>query len=149
MTPWAIADTGPLVAVLDRGERHHAWAVEQVRRLEAPLLVCEPVLTEAMYLLGRLPAGQDSLLGLLESGALRLAFPAGDHVPALRELCRTYRLRPHVLVPPLRLQERLGCDVDTIRERLAFAEVRTHGATEPALELDRRLLDQRPGRDDE
>lgn len=82
------------MAVLDRGERHHAWAVEQVRRLEAPLLVCEPVLTEAMFLLGRLPAGQDSLLGLLESVALRLAFPAGDHVPALRELCRTYRDRP-------------------------------------------------------
>ena len=27
----AIVDTGPLVAFLDRGERHHAWAVEQLK----------------------------------------------------------------------------------------------------------------------
>ena len=47
----AIADTGPLVAVIDRAERNHRWAVEQIEGLEAPLLVCESVLTEAMYLL--------------------------------------------------------------------------------------------------
>jgi hypothetical protein len=51
----AIADTGPLVALLDRAERHHAWVVERVAELEAPLLVCEPVLAETMYLLARLP----------------------------------------------------------------------------------------------
>jgi len=47
----AIVDTGPLVAFLDRGERNHAWTVEQVQSLDVPLLVCEPVLAEAMYLL--------------------------------------------------------------------------------------------------
>jgi hypothetical protein len=36
-----------LAAFLDRRERHHAWAVEQMRTLKAPLLVCEPVLTES------------------------------------------------------------------------------------------------------
>ena len=51
----AIADTGPLVAFFDRGERNHAWAIEQVRKLEAPLLVCEAVLAEATYLLSDLP----------------------------------------------------------------------------------------------
>jgi len=57
----AIADTGPLVAVIDRAERNHRWAVEQIEGLEAPLLVCEPVLTEAMYLLARYPQAQDML----------------------------------------------------------------------------------------
>jgi uncharacterized protein len=32
-----------------------------VRELEAPLLVCEPVLAEVMYLLGELPEAQDAL----------------------------------------------------------------------------------------
>ena len=90
----AIADTGPLVAFFDRAERHHAWAAERVRELAAPLLVCEPVLAEAMYLLAGLPKAQDALFGLLENGALRVAFHVEEHVPALRALHRKYRDRP-------------------------------------------------------
>jgi predicted nucleic acid-binding protein len=90
----AIADTGPLVAFLDRAERHHAWAAERVGELAAPLLVCEPVLAEAMYLLSDLPKAQDALFGLLENGALRLALHIEEHVPALRTLHRKYRDRP-------------------------------------------------------
>jgi len=90
----AIADTGPLVAFFDRAERHHAWAAERVRELAAPLLVCEPVLAEAMYLLAGLPKAQDALFGLLANGALRVAFHVEEHVPALRALQRKYRDRP-------------------------------------------------------
>ncbi len=90
----AIADTGPLVAFLDRAERHHTWASERVKELGAPLLVCEPVLAEAMYLLADLPKAQDALFGLLENGALRVAFHLEEHVPALRALHRKYRDRP-------------------------------------------------------
>ena len=60
----AIVDTGPLVAFLDRAEQHHGWVAEQVKELDAPLLVCEPVLAEAMYLLVRFPKAQDALFGL-------------------------------------------------------------------------------------
>ena len=94
MTPWAIVDTGPLVAFFDRRERHHAWAVERIRALAAPLLVCEPVLTEAMFLLGRLPAAQDALLRLLDRGALRIGLQLGEHVPELRTLFQKYQDRP-------------------------------------------------------
>ena len=89
-----IADTGPLVAYFNRAERNHAWAVECVRELEAPLLVCEPVLAEVMYLLGRLAKAQDALFELLENGALRIALRVDEHVPALRALHRKYRDRP-------------------------------------------------------
>lgn len=90
----AIVDTGPLVAFLDRSERHHPWVVERVAELDAPLLVCEPVLAEAMYLLGRFARGQDALLGLVENGALSIAFRLDQHVSALRALQRKYRDRP-------------------------------------------------------
>lgn len=94
MTRGAIADTGPLVAFLDRAERNHAWAAQCVRELAAPLLVCEPVLAESMYLLGDLPKAQDALFELLENGALRLAFHVEEHLPALKALHRKYRDRP-------------------------------------------------------
>lgn len=90
----AIVDTGPLVAFLDRGERYHAWTAEQVGRIDAPLLVCEAVLAEAMYLLSRQAKAQDALFGLLDGGALRIAFQAGEHVSSLRALHGKYRDRP-------------------------------------------------------
>jgi uncharacterized protein len=68
----AIVDTGPLVAFLDRSEQHHHWVVGQVEELDAPLLVCEPVLAETMYLLADFSRGQDALFGLLENGARRI-----------------------------------------------------------------------------
>jgi len=87
----AIVDTGPLVAFFDRAERHHRWVVERIDGLEAPLLVCEPVLTEAMYLLGRYSGAQDALLELLQNGALSIAFCIEEHVSALRKLTQKYR----------------------------------------------------------
>jgi uncharacterized protein len=92
--PAAIVDTGPLVAFLDRAERHHRWAAERVAGLEPPLLVCEPVVAEAMYLLARLPKAQDALFALLENGALKIAFRIDEHVPALRRLHQKYRDMP-------------------------------------------------------
>ena len=90
----AIVDTGPLVAFLDRAARHHHWVAERVEELDAPLLVCEPVLAEAMHLLARFARGQDALLGLLENGALKIAFRIDEHVSALRKLHQKYRDRP-------------------------------------------------------
>jgi predicted nucleic acid-binding protein len=90
----AIVDTGPLVAFFDRAERHHRWAAEQIDAMEAPLLVCEPVLAEAMYLLGAQAKAQETLLGLLEDGALEIAFQIEPHVDALRRLMHKYRDTP-------------------------------------------------------
>lgn len=90
----AIVDTGPLVAFLDKAERHHGWTVEQVRALDAPLLTCEPVLAEAMFLLSDLPKAQEALFDLLANGAVRIAFQVGEHVAPLRALHRKYRDRP-------------------------------------------------------
>ena len=90
----AIVDTGPLVAFLDRAEQNHRWVVDQIDELQLPLLVCEPVLAEAMHLLARFPRGQDALLQLLANGALRIAFRIEEHLAALRKLHQKYRDRP-------------------------------------------------------
>ncbi len=94
MARLAIVDTGPLGAFLDRAEQHHHWAAGQVRQLEAPLLVCEPVLAETMYLLRSLPQAQDALFGFLENGALKIGFRVTEHVKELRALVRKYQDRP-------------------------------------------------------
>ena len=90
----AIADTGPLVAFFDRAERHHRWVVERIEELDAPLLVSEPVLTEAMHLLARHARARDALFELLQNGALSVAFRIEEHVGALRKLLQKYRDTP-------------------------------------------------------
>jgi predicted nucleic acid-binding protein len=90
----AIGDTGPLVAFFDRSERYHRWAAERVGELDAPLLVCEAVLTEATYLLARFPKAQDALFSLLQNGAIVVAFRLGEHIGAVHRLLRKYRDTP-------------------------------------------------------
>lgn len=86
----AIVDTGPLVAFFDRSERHHDWVTDQIDKLAAPLLTCEPVITESSYLLSRFPRAQETLLQLVEGGALAVAFSVQENIAQLRALHRKY-----------------------------------------------------------
>jgi len=80
----AIVDAGPLVAFFDRAEQYHRWVAERIEELDAPLLVCEPVLAEAMYLIARYATAQHALLGLVQNGALNVAFRIEEHIDAIR-----------------------------------------------------------------
>lgn len=48
-----IIDTGPLVAYVNRRDRWHPWVSDQMAALNPPLVTCEPVLTEACFLIQR------------------------------------------------------------------------------------------------
>lgn len=86
-----LVDTGPLVAYLVRESEHHDWTSEQMRRLEAPLLTCEAVLSEAGFLLLRHRQDPDALLEMLEIGMLEIVFSMEDETIAVRQLLRRYR----------------------------------------------------------
>jgi predicted nucleic acid-binding protein len=85
-----IVDTGPLVAFLVETDLHHEWAVEQFRNLPAPLSTCEPVLTEAFYLVSRLRHGRARFFELLASGLLNVELDLLAKHPALRKLVLKY-----------------------------------------------------------
>jgi predicted nucleic acid-binding protein len=89
-----LLDTGPLVSFLGSGQRHHAWTVEQWRHLRAPLLTCEPVLSEAAFLLKREGGDTDALFELLERGVIRIGLAVQEEQTDLRALMRRYRNRP-------------------------------------------------------
>lgn len=89
-----IVDTGPLVTFLAAGLKHQTWVCEQWERLRPPMITCEPVLTEAAFLLKREGCEPDALFVLLERGVIRVSLEIEDQVPDLRTLMKRYRDRP-------------------------------------------------------
>jgi predicted nucleic acid-binding protein len=58
----ALVDTGAVVALVNRADRHHAAAVEWFRRFRGRLLTTESVITETAYVLAASPAHQRAAL---------------------------------------------------------------------------------------
>jgi len=86
-----ICDTGPLVAYLDRNDPHHKWAVAVMKEVRAPMLICEPVLTEVVCFLREGGLAVDPMFQLLERQAVRLDLNISSHWPRMRTLMSRYR----------------------------------------------------------
>jgi len=94
MTRPVFLDTGPLVALLDRKDQHHAWAATQARILRPPLLTCEPVIAEACWLLRDLPRGPATVMDLLSRGVVRIAFDLESEATPVAEMLARYASVP-------------------------------------------------------
>ena len=90
MTPRTALDTGPLVALLNRRDPHHAWAVAAWNSAVAPLVTCDAVISEACWLLRGVRGGVDAALGLVVDGAVVTAFPFVAHAARVRALMSRY-----------------------------------------------------------
>jgi predicted nucleic acid-binding protein len=82
-----IADSGLIIAALDRRDAHHSWARRLIEHEPPPWLVCEPVLTEIAASIGT-PA---PVLEMLQVGDLEIAFELNAHTSELLGLIKKYR----------------------------------------------------------
>lgn len=89
-----LLDTGPLVAYLNRNDRHHEWAVGCWTALVDPLWTCEAVLSEAIFLVQSVSADPDPILRLVERRIVRLGFVMDDHRSDVFRLLRKYADQP-------------------------------------------------------
>lgn len=89
-----LLDTGPLVAYLNRHDRHHQWAVECWGALFDPLWTCDAVLSEAIFLLQSDGASAEPILRLIERRIIRLDFVVDDHRSDVFRLLRKYADQP-------------------------------------------------------
>lgn len=86
-----ILDTGPLVAFMNRRDRHHDWARGQWARVAPPFLTCEAVVAEACFLAHRLTSGAgEAVVSLVEQGVLDLSFRLADEAPRVARLMKKY-----------------------------------------------------------
>jgi len=81
-----IADTGFIVAFLNRNDRYHEWAVGLAEQVSEPLITCDAVLAETAFHL------QDCalVLKLVQDGLLLPAFDVLEHVPHLQQMAKRY-----------------------------------------------------------
>ena len=89
-----LVDTGPLVAYLDRSDRDHAWTKETFMQLTRPLLTCEAVIAESLFLLRRGGIAPDGLLELIGRGLVMPDFTLSKEIGAIQHLMKTYRNIP-------------------------------------------------------
>lgn len=85
-----VIDTGPLVAFLNRRDRHHRWAVDTMAALRPPLLTCEAVVSEACYLVRKLPHGGEAVMEMLARGVVRPVFRLEEEAAAVTALLSKY-----------------------------------------------------------
>lgn len=123
-----LLDTGPLVALLNRRDQHHAWARSTLDAIAAPLLTCDAVLAEACHLLRVDPAGPQAVLALVEAGIIVPAFSVADEIAALRRLMKKYADQPMSLADAclVRLSE-LHPDSQVLTTDTDFRTYRRHG----------------------
>ena len=122
MRSGVLLDTGPLVAYLTERDAHHEWAVEAFSGFDPPAITCEPVLTEACFLVAR--NGQTATLVLnyaLES-EIRLGLQLEREMEAIRALMQRYENVPMSLADAclVRLAEMTGLPICTLDRDFAI-----------------------------
>jgi predicted nucleic acid-binding protein len=124
-----LVDAGPLKALVDADDQHHAACVATVRSLRDSLGTVWPALTEAMYLLAAFPRAQEALWDMLALGAVQLQSLDQDDVPRMRELMVKYSDRPMDMADAalIRVAEREGVQTIFTVDKKDFAVYRLHG----------------------
>ncbi|MDQ3032211.1 MAG: PIN domain-containing protein [Myxococcota bacterium] len=107
---YVLLDTGPIVALLDRSDGHHARCVEAISEIDATLVTCEPVIAEACYLLRNVRGAPEAVLQNVERGVFQLPFRLAPESGAVSTLVSKYRRVPMDLADAclVRLAELVG-----------------------------------------
>jgi len=90
----SIADAGVIVAYLDKRDKWYEWTLKQMRSLPLPFITCEPVITEACFLVAHLHDGTEKVLKLVTEGVLQIDFSLAAEIEAVKALMKKYENVP-------------------------------------------------------
>jgi predicted nucleic acid-binding protein len=124
-----LLDTGVLVALLDRSERNHERCVEDLRSFSGELLTTEPVLTEALYLLGPSMKAQKACIEFVLKGGATLVPQSAASLSRSMTLMEKYHDVPMDFADAtlVVLAEETGTDEVFTLDRRGFSAYRIHG----------------------
>lgn len=90
MSRRVLVDTGPLVALLNRRDRHHEWVRECFGEIAPPLLTCEAVMAEVCFLTQRGGGSADEVLDLVDRGVVNLTFRLAEQLEGVQRLLKRH-----------------------------------------------------------
>jgi predicted nucleic acid-binding protein len=127
----ALVDTGAVVALVNRGDRHHAAAVEWFSHYRGLLLTTEAVITETAYVLAASRAHQRAALLWFErvrAAALLQVEPVSDY-GAIDEIIARYAKLPcdYADATLIALAEHTGVAVIATIDQCDFSVYRLRG----------------------
>jgi len=127
----ALVDTGAVVALVNRADRHHAAAVEWFKRFRGQLLTTEAVVTETAYVLAASPAHLRAALLWFErarAAGLLLVEPVADYA-ALSRIIAKYASLPcdYADASLIALAERTGVTAIATVDQRDFSVYRLRG----------------------
>jgi len=82
-----IADSGLIIAALDKTDGYHAWAAKVLETETPPWQVCEAVLAEICASIGT----PEPVLQMLQLGDLEIGFSLDENASEVLALARKYR----------------------------------------------------------
>ena len=86
----AIIDTGALVALLNKNDNYHQWAISQLKTIQPPLLTCDAVISEMNFLIGRKQASISVVFNYLKQGFIQTPFYFSNEYEAIEKLMIKY-----------------------------------------------------------
>ncbi len=89
-----IVDTGPLYAMLDRGDKFFDWSTSQLKNIRPPLMTCDAVLTETFFLAAKDARACQALGVFLKKDIIISRFDSMANCGRVLELMATYRGTP-------------------------------------------------------
>ena len=124
-----LLDTGALISLLDRSQRHHAAFVSFFGEWNRPVVSTEAVLTEATHLLGGLPGGRQACVDFFLSGGALLVPATTASLRRSRDLVSQYADLPmdYADATLVVLAEELGSNLVLTTDRRDFAVYRIKG----------------------
>ena len=89
-----IIDAGPIVALINSRDEHHRWARTKIRELNEPMLTCDAVLSEVLFLVSQSENGITRFTEILASGAIQSDFVTSANIHELAALIARYHTLP-------------------------------------------------------
>jgi predicted nucleic acid-binding protein len=124
-----LLDTGALVSLLDRSQKHHEKCVRFFGSWDGPVVSTEAVLTEATHRLGRVQRGRQACLDFALIGGTVLVPTTISALRRARELLDQYADLPmdYADATLVVLGEELGTDLVFTTDRRDFRVYRLRG----------------------
>ena len=124
-----LLDTGALVSLLDRSQKHHGTFAAFFGEWDRPVVSTEAVLTEASHLLGGLPGGRPACVDFFLSGGALLVPATTASLRRSTDLVSQYADLPmdYADATLVVLAEELGTNLVLTTDRRDFGVYRIKG----------------------